>query len=250
LWPLREGLAPVPKIIRWFKLSHDFLDNPDTLTLREKHGDRVILMWLRMLSWADRNEGFIKGNIEQIAKGFGRDHDPIHPTSNAKWGLICLRSMADLGWITLRSDGIQIVNYAKYNNTRGQKKLPYYTRQTIQTKKSKKTSFPTDFAVDKNIADLAFKNEWPDPITELEAFRDYHVSHGSQFKDWTAAFRMWLRNSKRFGARKSNLEIEQAAKRKQTEEMLTHGLTEDEKKRIQSRIHHIGKGIPILRSKS
>src|SRR4030095_16356775 len=120
--PPKKG-GPMPKITRWFPVSHDFLDDSETHALREKHGDRVILMWLRMLSWADRNEGFIKGDLQQIAKGFGRDHDPIHPKSNANWGSICLRSMIDLGWITPTSKGVRVSNYLKYHKTRGTKKL-------------------------------------------------------------------------------------------------------------------------------
>jgi hypothetical protein len=66
-------------------------------------------------------------------------------------------------------------------------------------KREVKIGYPTDFAVDQTTTDLAVKNGWPDPITELVAFRDYHVARGSRFLDWGAAFRTWLRNAKRFG---------------------------------------------------
>ena len=36
---------------------------------------------------------------------------------------------------------------------------------------------------------------------ELPAFIDYHRSKRSRFVDWQAAFRTWLRNANRFGAK-------------------------------------------------
>ena len=60
------------------------------------------------------------------------------------------------------------------------------------------TRYPDDFLVSDEIREWAKIKQLPDPNTELEAFRDYHVSKASTFKDWDAAFRTWLRNGKRF----------------------------------------------------
>jgi hypothetical protein len=32
-------------------------------------------------------------------------------------------------------------------------------------------------------------------IQEFEAFRDYHLAHGSKFADWSAAWRTWCRKA-------------------------------------------------------
>lgn len=45
---------------------------------------------------------------------------------------------------------------------------------------------------------LAAEKGWPDPRTELDAFKDYHLAHGSLMADWEAAFRTWMRNSTRW----------------------------------------------------
>lgn len=65
----------------------------------------------------------------------------------------------------------------------------------------KKTQWPTDFKVKEHHIQMAAKNQWPDPHHEFEAFKDYHLSHGSTFLDWDRAFYTWLRNAKRFKER-------------------------------------------------
>ena len=62
----------------------------------------------------------------------------------------------------------------------------------------KKRAIPDDFKVSPQIVELAEQNGWSDPHSELDAFRDYHLAHGSRMADWEAAFRTWLRNAKRF----------------------------------------------------
>ncbi len=63
--------------------------------------------------------------------------------------------------------------------------------------KQKKT-FPSDFSVSEKIKSWADEKGLPDPGSQLEAFRDYHESKGSKMLDWEAAFRTWLRNTKKF----------------------------------------------------
>jgi len=45
-----------------------------------------------------------------------------------------------------------------------------------------------------------FASKYPglDLESELEAFRDHHLSKGSSFKDWDAAFRTWARNASKW----------------------------------------------------
>jgi hypothetical protein len=136
----------MPRIKRWFPVSQDLLDDPEVIKLRRECGDRAVFMWLRMLSWSDRNDGELKGDRTSIAMTFGRDHDPIHPRSNVDWGLKCLRLMEDQGWITVESSRVLIRNHAKYHNTRDVNKTPLGIQTTsppnlsepIRTLKEKK----------------------------------------------------------------------------------------------------------------
>jgi len=62
----------------------------------------------------------------------------------------------------------------------------------------KKSRLPDNFAVTDHHLEMALKNNWPNPLTEIEAFKDYHASKGSLFVDWDRAFYTWLRNAMRF----------------------------------------------------
>ena len=63
---------------------------------------------------------------------------------------------------------------------------------------AKKTRLPDDFEVTQHMIELAKAKGWPDPRSEVEAFKDYHLAHGSLMLDWQACFRTWLRNCSRF----------------------------------------------------
>ena len=55
---------------------------------------------------------------------------------------------------------------------------------------------------DKNIADAEARGFTEQEISnEADKFRDYHLARGSKFKDWNAAWRTWLRNSRQFADR-------------------------------------------------
>lgn len=62
-----------------------------------------------------------------------------------------------------------------------------------------KTAYPEDFKPSDRLIEWCSKQHVPDLTPHLEAFRDYHVSHGSRFLDWEAAFRTWIRNASKFG---------------------------------------------------
>tara|TARA_R110000850_G_scaffold23358_1_gene69083 strand:- start:18999 stop:19886 length:888 start_codon:yes stop_codon:yes gene_type:complete len=52
---------------------------------------------------------------------------------------------------------------------------------------------------DKNVEDaLKLNFSQQDIQNEADRFKDHHLSKGSTFKDWNAAWRTWLRNSRKF----------------------------------------------------
>ena len=53
----------------------------------------------------------------------------------------------------------------------------------------------TAFAADKGITDLA---------GEVERFRDYHLARGSLMRDWSAAWRAWCSNDRKFRERRGS----------------------------------------------
>lgn len=77
-------------------------------------------------------------------------------------------------------------------------------------------SFPKNFVVKPDHMDLALQNGWPDPYREIDAFRDYHLAHGSKMLDWNRAFYTWLRNAKRFGAKNHATQNSQFSRRSES----------------------------------
>jgi hypothetical protein len=66
---------------------------------------------------------------------------------------------------------------------------------------SRRTLIPEDFEVSDSIMDMVAERGWPDPRTEVQKFKDYHIARGTLMADWEAAFRTWLTNSLGFGAK-------------------------------------------------
>ena len=61
----------MPRIRTWHRVAHDFNRDPEVRELRRRYGDWMALVWLEMLSWADRHDGIIKGGPHAIAESFG-----------------------------------------------------------------------------------------------------------------------------------------------------------------------------------
>ncbi len=118
----------MPRIKRWFPVSHDFLDDPDTIDLIREFGERAVFMWLKMLSWADRNRGLIGSDEASICKSFGRCLDQAHPNQAATRAQPIVRWMLTHAWVELHPSltqagpnahpsGIYTRSHLKYHTT-------------------------------------------------------------------------------------------------------------------------------------
>lgn len=63
---------------------------------------------------------------------------------------------------------------------------------------ARRKQLPPNFEVTEHHMQLAFKNQWPNPHDEIQAFKDYHEGRGNVMLDWDKAFYTWLRNAKKF----------------------------------------------------
>ncbi|WP_250519479.1 hypothetical protein [Caballeronia sp. NCTM1] len=97
------------------------------------------------------------------------------------------------------------------------------TEKAVKTQKAARTekaiALPAKFEVTDEIRLWAKENNLTAPDDLIDAFRDYHLSKGSTFKDWNAAFRTWIRNDKRFSSPKSKTTSVLSSKAKSLEEM-------------------------------
>jgi hypothetical protein len=58
----------MPRIRRWFPVTHDINADLEMWELRETFGDRAGFVWLEILSIADRNEGLVGLDSDQLRK--------------------------------------------------------------------------------------------------------------------------------------------------------------------------------------
>ena len=193
----------MPKIRRWFNVSHDINSDPEVWELTDKFGDRGLRAWLECLSIADRNDGYIPGQSDTLLRALSIKLN----TSQTRLRLI-------LDWLLMRtwlvSDPLlRVRNYITYKPSREAKREqtvspPRLTSEPPLTKHLKKRNnkipMPENFSVSDEIREWCIQHRISDPESHLEAFKDYHISKGSRFIDWKAALRTWLRNSQRFNS--------------------------------------------------
>ena len=109
----------MPRIKWWHPISQDFNRDPQVRELRKKYDDWMALVWIEMLSIGSRNDGRIPGKPEQIAECLAHVSMMNRPRLAAERITNAMQFMADCGWIELRSDAVLILNYMKYNSSRG-----------------------------------------------------------------------------------------------------------------------------------
>ena len=193
----------MPRIKRWFPVSHDFNRDPDIRVMIRQCGERSLRVWLEILSIADRNDGLVPGESEGLLTALGGASEASPRTVRAT-----LDYAQSHAW--LASDPtLRVVNYGKYHRIEERKPIPSgsanrsppnLTKPDLtRPKKIKipKIPYPSDFSVSQELRSWC-QTQYAKPEDHLEAFKDYHISHGSKFIDWDAAFRTWVRNAQRF----------------------------------------------------
>ncbi len=139
----------MPRIKRWFPVSHDINKDPEMWDLCDRFGDKALRCWLELLSIADRNEGEIPGQLESIS-------------TSVSWAIRCrttktkkiIENMVSIGWLNISQVAtrqqldenstatrreldenstefqnkldkcLKVSNYLKYHPTRDDKKPP------------------------------------------------------------------------------------------------------------------------------
>ena len=136
----------MPKIRHWHNVSHDFNRDPEVRELRRRFGDWMALVWLEMLSIADRNDGKVPGELSLIAESLSHVSLTKYRGTAVKTIRIAFEFMLNCGWIVVENASnlsqkpvenasnlsqkpeekamIRIVNYVKYKNTRDANKNP------------------------------------------------------------------------------------------------------------------------------
>ena len=106
----------MPRPKRYTPISHDFNRDPEVRECRKRFGDWIALAWMECLAIGDRNDGIVRGTVEQIAEQLAPISLQKYLKPSAKTAQMFLKYAADLGWIRVESTQIVIVNHMKYHN--------------------------------------------------------------------------------------------------------------------------------------
>ena len=128
----------MPRIIRYFPVSHDINSDPEMWELRGKFGEKSLSVWLEILSIADRNEGKLGANSPQLHRVIGSKLGLYSPKVRAilEW---CLGK----GWLQLDGD-LYVTNYRKYHRTREPNPPPPGVQSSPPPKHPSETSEPSE----------------------------------------------------------------------------------------------------------
>ena len=77
------------------------------------------------------------------------------------------------------------------------KEVKHIKDNTVSAKPKKQkvlSQLSNDFVVTDSHREFSTKNKFNSPDSLINAFKDYHFSKGSKFKDWDRAFQTWIRN--------------------------------------------------------
>lgn len=124
----------MPRVKRWFPVSHKINRDPEVIELRKKYGNDFIYVWLEILSQCHENKGFIKGDPQNIAR-FLNNVWSLDTKKRTVTTLKLLQSMEVMGWIRLNYEGkrkgLVLCKYMKYRKGRESKRLPNREPNTL-----------------------------------------------------------------------------------------------------------------------
>lgn len=127
----------MPRIKRWFRMSHDINKDPEMWEFRELVGKRADAIWQEILSIADRNEGDLPGpfsGYRTILAGACKS-TPRHLDVAFEWLTTprgrhlqgCFKQACSClqPWVVVNSDGFaRVAKWWKWNDTQEGKNFP------------------------------------------------------------------------------------------------------------------------------
>jgi len=116
----------MPRIRRWFHVSHDINSDPEVWELTDRFGERAFRVWVEILSIADRYDGLVPGEIKYLSSTLAAK---CKSRSRTVEGII--KYATDKTWIVY-DPARRVRNHLKYRPTRGDKQIP----------EGKQTGFP------------------------------------------------------------------------------------------------------------
>jgi len=169
----------MPRIRRWFRVSHDINSDPEVWELTEKFGDRGLRAWLEILSIADRNDGMVTTPRNLLVKALSiKLNTTLDKTTRI------LDWFDDKTW-TLQDPVLRVRNYSIYNPSRDANKIPQgdsIVSPPIQTSETSQTSKSTQSP--NGTAPRSSKPKESKPDSAIRDFIDFwHVEYLRRFDE-------------------------------------------------------------------
>src|SRR5215510_9681166 len=99
----------MPRIKRWFPVSHDINADPEIWAMKHQIGERSLCVWLEILSIADRNESELPGDYEELIRSIAGKCQCTHRTVSSVFEFAKSRL-----WL-VSDPTLRTRNYGKYN---------------------------------------------------------------------------------------------------------------------------------------
>ena len=114
----------MPRKKRWSPVSHDFNRDPEIIEMRKLYGDWTALAWQEMIHEGDRNEGIVRGTVDQISLRLAPISLKNYLKPAQKTVQNVLRFAEERGWIHVGLYQIQILKHWKYHTFREDRRHP------------------------------------------------------------------------------------------------------------------------------
>ena len=155
----------MPRIKRWFPVSHDINSDPEIWAMRREIGEKSLSIWLEMLSISDRNESELPGDCQELIRSIAGKCQATIRTVTAVLDFAISRL-----WLTYHPT-LRTTKYWNYHKKREPNKapigeptgspptLPSLTTLPNLPKKKDNTSHPKT-------------DEWPSPTALFKLYND------------------------------------------------------------------------------
>lgn len=118
----------MPPFKRWFPVSHDINADAEVWAMRHQIGEKSLSIWLEFLSIADRNDGCIPGDLQELVRSVSGKCQAAQRTVRAVYDFALSRL-----WLSCEPT-LKVSNFSKYHRTRVPNKAPSEPSEPILTK--------------------------------------------------------------------------------------------------------------------
>lgn len=171
----------MPRIIRWFPVSHDINADAEVWAMRKQIGEKALSVWLEILSIADRNDSLLSGDYQELVRSIAGRCQATTRTVIAVFDFALSRLWLD------SQPTLRVAKHWKYHRLQEQNKTPTGNRKsslpsltTLPNLDSKDTDDPPP---DSNVISIQdFVESWNEQFAGKLPQVDWPVSQSRRSK--------------------------------------------------------------------